>query len=107
MRITRSRFSTALSTSLRTEVVTPVAKRPENASPLFTRLWVGWIVAFCVIEGLALVRKRPQDTLSDHVWAWFDIPKHTGPTGNVRVRRVALLSFMAWLSSHFLTGDDV
>ena len=80
---------------------------PPGASRTWTRLWLGWIAAFFLIEGTALARHRPQDTLSDHVWAWFDIPHHPAPPRQVRLRRIALLAFLAWLVSHFLTGDDV
>ncbi len=82
-------------------------KQPICASKTWTRLWLGWIAAFFVIEGTALARHRPQDTLSDHVWAWFDIPQHPAPAGNVRFRRIALVGFLAWLAGHFLTGDDI
>jgi hypothetical protein len=77
------------------------------ADPRWTRAWLAWIAAFFVIEGSALARGRPVDTLSDHVWAWADIPRHLAPTREARMRRLALLAFVAWLSAHFLTGDDV
>lgn len=70
-------------------------------------MWLGWILAFFAIEGSALRRRRPQDTLSDHVWAWFDIPQHRAPSRGMRGRRLLLLGFLAWLCAHFLTGDEV
>lgn len=82
-------------------------RAPAGASPTWTCAWYGWIATFFVIEGSALARHRPQDTLSDHVWAWFGIPRHAPPSRNVRARRVLLLGFLAWLCSHFLSGDDV
>lgn len=82
-------------------------RQPEGASPTWTRLWYAWIAGFFMIEGSALARHRPQDTLSDHVWAWFDIPRHSPPAESVRARRLVLLGFLAWLCSHFLSGDDV
>jgi hypothetical protein len=82
-------------------------KHPPKTDPRWTALWLGWIAAFFVIEESALARHRPQDTLSDHVWAWFDIPRHSPPTRGVRGRRLFLLGFLAWLTAHFLTGDDV
>lgn len=82
-------------------------KNPKGASQLFTKLWLAWLAAFVAIEGTALARGRPEDTLSDHVWAWFDIPRHKAPNRSERVRRVLLLGFMTWLGAHFLTGDDV
>jgi hypothetical protein len=71
-------------------------------------LWIGWLAAFCVIEGKALFNKTEGDTLSEHVWKWFSTQrtaaKQGQPTGWVRLRRFVLLAFMAWLSVHFLTG---
>lgn len=71
---------------------------------MFTKLWIAWIAAFVVIEGVALYRKQEGDTLSEHVWKWFHTDKMTKPTGTTRLRRFVLLAFMAWLSVHFLTG---
>lgn len=59
---------------------------------------------FCVVEGVALYRKAPGDTLSEHVWRVFRTDKMSKPTGSTRLRRFILLAFMAWLSVHFLTG---
>lgn len=78
---------------------------PEGATPAWTRAWIAWLGAFVVIEGAALIRRKPQDTLSDHVWAWFDIPKNPAPNRAERGRRLILLAFMTWLGAHFLTGD--
>lgn len=80
---------------------------PERADPRWTAMWLVWIAAFFGIELTALARKRPQDTLSDHVWAWFDIPRHPAPSRQIRLRRLALLGLLAWLVGHFLTGDDI
>lgn len=82
-------------------------KHPSGATPAYTKAWIGWLAAFALIEGTALARGKPEDTLSDHVWAWFDVPKHPAPNRSERVRRVILLAFMAWLGAHFLTGDEV
>lgn len=82
-------------------------KPKPTPDPRWTRAWYAWITAFFLIEGSALVRGRPQDTLSDHVWRWFGIPQHAAPAEGVRARRLLLLGFLAWLSGHFLSGDDV
>ena len=66
----------------------------------WTIAWLVWLVAFCVIEGLALYNRTPGDTLSEHVWRWL-MPCRGARAW--RIRRFALLSFMAWLSLHFLT----
>jgi hypothetical protein len=71
---------------------------------VFTAAWVGWIAAFCAIEGVALYRRQPGDTLSEHVWKWFHTAKDTVPDRTTRLRRFVLVAFLAWLSAHFLTG---
>jgi len=35
------------------------------------------------------------------------IPQHPAPLGSVRARRLVLLSTLAWLVAHFLSGDEV
>ena len=74
----------------------------------FTWLWIGWIAAFVIIEGIALTNKKDEDTLSEHVWKWTGIGYFGRPrpvmTLGIRSRRFALLAFMAWLILHFLTG---
>lgn len=70
--------------------------------------WLIWGGAFAVIEGIALANKKPDDTLSEQVWALFATSKEARGrpvvTGWVRFRRFVLAAFMAWLSLHFLTG---
>ena len=86
-------------------------------SALFTWSWVAWIVLFGIIEGAALILHGKGYTLSEHVWKWFAIPdandgkvrhsQYLGPqpvTWLIRLRRFALLAFLAWMSLHFLTG---
>lgn len=67
----------------------------------FTVMWIAWIALFLLIEGVALVNKKPDDTLSEHVWRWFSIA-NKGPWW--RLRRFALAAFLAWLVLHFLSG---
>jgi len=78
---------------------------------LWTVGWLLWVAAFAVEEGFALTNKVNGDTLSEHVWKWFAIPqagsKDDGKrprTVGLRLRRFALLAFMAWLVLHFVTG---
>lgn len=74
----------------------------------FTVLWIAWLGAFAIIEGVALTNKQDGDTLSEHVWKWTGIGDISKPrptmTAGIRARRFALLAFMAWLTLHFLTG---
>ena len=83
---------------------TPVLAPPDCR---WTRAWYIWIASFFVIEGSALARRRPQDTLSDHVWRWFGIPQHNAPPMGLRTRRLVLIASLSWLVSHFLSGDNV
>ncbi|WMI34524.1 hypothetical protein SEA_DEXERS_3 [Streptomyces phage Dexers] len=70
----------------------------------WTWAWIAWITAFLVIEGKALFNKEKGDTLSEHVWKWFHTEQGKKWSKTTRLRRFALLAFMAWLSVHFLTG---
>lgn len=80
---------------------------PPNGRKSYTVAWLAWIAAFFAIEVPPIVQNRSVDTLSDHVWLWFGIPQHTPPDLHLRARRLALLTLLAWLAAHFLTGDDV
>lgn len=63
--------------------------------------WVLWILYFLVVEFEALLSHKPEGTLSDHIWAWFSMCEY----GKLwQLRRLILLSFIAWLSAHLLTG---
>ncbi len=70
----------------------------------YTIAWIGWIIMFLAIEGIALVDKDHGNTLSEHVWKWFAVKDK--PTG-WQIRRIGLLFFLAWLVVHFLTGGWV
>ncbi|AFV51323.1 hypothetical protein FDG66_gp03 [Streptomyces phage phiCAM] len=74
---------------------------------MFTAAWVAWIAAFAVIEGVALYRKQPGDTLSEHIWAWFHTAKGQQKTKTTQARRAVLVMFLAWLVVHFLSGGAV
>lgn len=75
---------------------------------VYTVAWLAWLAYFAIVEGRALFNSRTGDTLSEHVWQWFAIDRLDGErrpiTGWVRLRRFALLAFVAWLAAHFLTG---
>ncbi|MGW3323894.1 hypothetical protein [Streptomyces virginiae] len=80
----------------------------------FEIAWASWAGAFVVIEGVALYRKQPGDTLSEQIWRIFgtrrDIEytaKGAQPRGLLRARRFALVAFLAWLAAHFLSGGAV
>ena len=60
---------------------------------MFSKAWALWLLAFIVIEGLALLRPAKDDTLSEHVWSWLS----GGPA-----RYILLGGFLIWLIVHFL-----
>lgn len=66
----------------------------------WTVAWVLWLVMFAVIEGAAILRKGKDDTLSEHVWKWFQIRE----SRQWNVRRWALAVFLVWLLVHFVAG---
>lgn len=68
----------------------------------WTTSWLLWIALFFAIEIPAVLNKKDGDTLSEHVWQWFAI-KGVNPQ-HARGRKFALLSLLAWMAAHFLTG---
>lgn len=78
----------------------------------FEIAWAAWAGAFVVIEGIALKRKQPGDTLSEQVWRLFgtrrDVEYPKGqPSGLLRLRRFTLLAGLVWLVVHLMTGGLV
>lgn len=79
--------------------VVNAAGLPIDASDAW---WVHWLVVlFGVPEGVALYLGKPERTLSRKTWKWAAI--HEKGRG-WRLRRLLLLTLMAWLSLHLLTG---
>lgn len=74
----------------------------------YTVAWVLWILAFGVIEFLAVRRRGPNgeaggDTLSEHVWKLIGT-KAENRKPLAWVCRGALLILFGWLIPHFMTG---
>jgi hypothetical protein len=67
----------------------------------FAIAWILWIIAFLIIEIIAVVRKAPNDTLSEKVWAFFSVKDKSKWW---RLRRALLAGFLIWLFLHFLSG---
>lgn len=67
----------------------------------FTVAWIVWAGMFVVVEGIALVNKSKDDTLSEHVWSIFKVRQQ--PT-KWSFARFFLAAFMVWLSGHFVLG---
>jgi hypothetical protein len=70
----------------------------------WTWAWIGWLVYFAVVEGAALYRSKPGDTLSEHAWAWLGVGEGRSRSGWTQLRRALLVGFLAWLVLHFMTG---
>jgi lipoprotein signal peptidase len=67
----------------------------------FTVAWILWILAFVVIEYLAIRREAKGDTLTEHIVDWFSTTKRGMAWG---LRRLLLAVFLAWLTIHFFLG---
>lgn len=70
---------------------------------VMTALWVGWAVAFAIIEGVALYhdyRDVPGGTLSAHLRRWFSVKTKLGRTAFL----VVFGGFCAWFFPHILLG---
>ena len=67
-----------------------------------TIAWIGWLVAFVVIEAIAIKSKARGDTLSEHVWSWFSIRKSKN-----NVFTYGFLLFWLCLTIHFVTGGAI
>lgn len=69
---------------------------------LWTALWIGWALAFAVIEGAALKNDVPGDTLSEHLRRWFSTDTHRG-------RWLWLATsglFFAWFVTHIAVAGS-
>lgn len=66
--------------------------------------WLGFLLlGFLLPETIALVRHRPQDTLSEAVWHWCQVtPGNTITHWTALHIFVAL--FMIWLTVHIVLG---
>jgi hypothetical protein len=72
---------------------------PETS---FKLAWIAWILAFCVIEFIAIRREGYGDTFSEFVW-WI-----IGSGDDQRdawrwAARIFLAGLMLWLIPHFFT----
>lgn len=69
----------------------------------FTVLWVLWGAAFAVIEGVALVNDRKDDTLSEHLRDWFRTDRKHGRTAWIVTSGV----FFAWFVTHIAVAGSI
>ena len=74
---------------------------------VFTAAWVFILIWFIIWEGIALIRKKRGDTLSEHVWTLFSLKgRKDGLKWWQAALRVLFLAFWAWLTFHFLFGGS-
>jgi uncharacterized membrane protein YhaH (DUF805 family) len=66
--------------------------------------WAAFLLlGFLVPETIALIRRRPQDTLSDTVWRWCEVTP--GSTmAHWTALHVFVALFMGWLWFHIVFG---
>lgn len=66
---------------------------------VWTILWLLWVAAFAVIEGVAVVNDKRGDTLSEHFRLWFRTDTRVGRTIWLGVSGL----FFAWFVAHIVT----
>lgn len=75
---------------------------------VWTWLWLAWIAAFGVVEGIALTNSTNNDTLSEHVWVWLTQPKNRVKRTRARwlviLGRFAVGGLLCWLLLHMTLG---
>lgn len=71
-----------------------MAKRGWNK---WRTIWLVWIGAFLVIEGIAVFNNEDDDTLSELVWDFVTIH----PIG-----WIGIAGLLGWLAYHFLIQKD-
>ena len=69
----------------------------------WTLLWLLWGGAFLLIEGVALLNRSIDDTLSEHFWRWLAVGDRM-PTWLVWTLRAGVLLFCLWLGFHLSFG---
>ena len=90
-------------------IAAPMTPDPRDQYSIFTKIWLSWVAVFAVVEACAVWQDRKHHdrvkrTLSSNVRRWFATDSITGIPLNVKhgkLRRIALLFLMTWLSEHF------
>lgn len=70
---------------------------------IFTVVWVALAVVGGATELIALRRRQPGDTLSEHVWRVTRVADPR-PTAPVWILRAAVVLVLLWLAGHFAMG---
>lgn len=64
--------------------------------------YVAGAAVIAAVELVALLNRRPGDTLSEHVWRWIGLGRRW--TVTFMLRRAVLAAFLGWLLLHLITG---
>lgn len=67
----------------------------------YTIAWLVFGVFFVVVETIALIDRRPGDTLSEHLRSWFAT---RGKPRWWQARRAVLVVFLVWFPVHLFSG---
>jgi hypothetical protein len=84
-------------------------KTPEQPAPkvqgVWARIWTVWLAVvaatFAVLEGIALVRRQPGDTLSENTRHWLGTDR-TWTTWGALGFVIALVGFVVWFVPHIV-----
>lgn len=63
-------------------------------------LWIGWIIAFAIVETVAVANDKKNDTLSEHLRLWFRVDTRIGRT----IFLCLFAAFAVWFGVHILTS---
>lgn len=68
-------------------------------------IWRAWLVlvavSFAILEGLALIKRRPGDTLSEATRTWLRTDRGWKSAGPLAFA-AALIAFVAWIVPHII-----
>ena len=66
-------------------------------------VWAAWFALFAVFETIALLTRKEGATLTANVRRWLALTADAKDKDKYwKLKRLAFLSFMAWLAGHFL-----
>lgn len=70
---------------------------------IWTILWLLWGALFAVIEGVAVVNDKREDTLSEHFRRWFNTDTKKGRSIWLLVSGI----FFAWFTTHIAVEGSI
>lgn len=77
----------------------------KNYRSTWARIWAIWLVvvaaSFAILEGIALVKRKPGDTLSENTRRWIRTDKGWKSAGPLAFM-AALIAFVVWFLPHIV-----